>query len=141
MFSAECSTLDSFSQERDRNVTSTPNGFPIRHRLVANLTLGKREESISPERYFNYEGRSLGLWFGCRRREVPRLLPILEPSIPMRSIAKRFAGGMTAAAKRDGGTTAKSVWFTFHVDEFDFTLNAQRAVVAYRDSGRWHSSS
>jgi hypothetical protein len=56
----------------------------------------------------------------------------------MRSIAKRLAGGMAAAAKPEGGAAAKSVWFTFHVDEFDFTLYAQRAVIAYRDSGRWH---
>jgi len=45
---------------------------------------------------------------------------------------------VAATAKRHGGPTAEAVRLSFHVDEFDFPFDAQRAVIADGDSCWWH---
>ena len=69
------------------------------------------------------------------------MLLVLEARGLVRTVAKWFAGGMAATAKRDCCAPAKAEWLALHVDEFDFPFNAQGTIVADRDLCRWHPCS
>jgi hypothetical protein len=64
------------------------------------------------------------------------LLLVLKTCRLVRPIAKGLIGGVAATAKREGGAAAKSVRLAFHIDEFDFPLDAQGTVIANRDFRR-----
>jgi hypothetical protein len=80
----------------------------------------------------------LALGLGERRRKVTSFLLVLEPCGLMGTIAKGFAGGVPATAKRYGLPPAKAEWLAFHIDEFDFPFNAKGAVITDCDLCRWH---
>jgi hypothetical protein len=66
------------------------------------------------------------------------LLLVLESCCLVRPIAKGLIRGVAATAKRHGGPAAEAVRLSFHVDEFDFPFDAQRAVIADGDFCWWH---
>ena len=80
----------------------------------------------------------LALGLGKRRRKVTSFLLVLEACGLMRPVAKGFAGGVPATAKRDSLASAKAEWLAFHIDEFDFPFNTQGTVIADCDLCRWH---
>ena len=82
--------------------------------------------------------RALALGLGWLRWKVPSLLLVLKSCSLVRPIAKGLAGGVAATAKRDCCAAAKAVRLAFHIDEFDFSFDAQGAVIADRDLCRWH---
>src|SRR6202030_2917548 len=51
---------------------------------------------------------------------------------------KWLARGVAASAKRNRFAATKAVLFSFHVDEFDFPLDAQGPIIADRDFRWWH---
>ena len=53
----------------------------------------------------------------------------LEGGAFVRAVAERFAFGETATAESDFGASAQTVGVAFLVNNFDFTVNQQRAVI------------
>jgi hypothetical protein len=80
----------------------------------------------------------LALRLGRRRRKVSGLLLVLKTSGLVSTIAKGLACGVAATAKRDRGSTAKPVRIAFHIDEFEFSFDTQRSVIADSYFRWWH---
>jgi len=55
----------------------------------------------------------------------------------MRSVAKRFVGGLAAAAQTDRGTTAQAERLALRVDDFNFAFHADGSIVI-DDDFSWH---
>jgi hypothetical protein len=77
----------------------------------------------------------LSLWH--RRRKVPSLLLVLKAYGLVRPIAKGLACRVAATAKHDHLAAAETVRLAFHIYEFDYPFDAQRAIIADRDFCRW----
>jgi hypothetical protein len=59
----------------------------------------------------------------------------LEPSRLVRAITKGLVGRVPAAAESDGRPSGETVCLTLHVNELDFTFDAQRAITSYSNLG------
>ena len=77
----------------------------------------------------------LSLWQWGRK--VSSLLLVLKACSLVRPIAKGLACRMAATAKHDHLAAPKTVRFAFHVDEFDYSFDAQRAIIADCDFRQW----
>jgi len=85
---------------------------------------------------FHENGRSRFRNLGWK---VSSLLLVLKTRGFVRPIAKGLIRGVAATAKGNCGAAAKTVRFTFHIEEFDFPFDTQGAVIADCDlCRRWH---
>lgn len=75
------------------------------------------------------------LGFGCGRWQFPCHHRVLEPHPAVGAIAKRFIGGVAAAAQRNDGTARQPESGAAGVDNLELALNADGAVILRRDSG------
>ena len=73
--------------------------------------------------------------------KVPGLLLVLKACGLVRPIAKRLVCRVAATAKHDHLAATKTVRLAFHVNEFDYPFDAQRAIIADRDFRRWQMCS
>ena len=132
----ELKTLLTRARRMDRKVTATPTTFPIRHTLVANLTLGNGRVSRPNQEFIVLLELASGLrWL---RRKLPGLLFVLKTSGLVGTIAKWLACRVATAAKRNRFAAAKTVLLTLHIEKFDFPFDTQGSVIADRDFRRWH---
>ena len=82
--------------------------------------------------------KRLGLGLGGLRRKIPGLLLVLEAGGLVGTIAKGLAGGVSATAERDCRATRKAVRLAIHVEELNFPLYAQGAIIADGYFRGWH---
>ena len=73
---------------------------------------------------------ALALGLGLLWWKVPGLLLVLKTCGLVGAIAKWLACGVAASAKCECGSAAKAIRLAFHIDEFEFSFDAQRTVIA-----------
>jgi hypothetical protein len=69
------------------------------------------------------------------------LLLVLKSGRLVRTVAKGLAGGVSAPAESDRRATRKAVRLAIHVEDLNFPLDAQGAIVADGYFRGWHLSS
>ena len=71
-------------------------------------------------------------------RQIERHRLMLKPMMLVRAIAKRLVGGKPAAAQGKEGAAAQVVGLSFRVNDFNFALQSERAVLQYSEFYFFH---